>query len=107
MVAHRQGIRGPISDPAKRARPMAAWRASSGHFPGGYAVTNSGAKPNFYVRNSSPPCVHGLRTRPRLFPPRPGLFLTAAHAAVDCTFGGRGYIEPASLPGLTRQSIFD
>src|SRR5258708_40213085 len=70
---------------------MAAWRASSGHFPDGYAVTNCSTKPDFYVRNSSPPCVQGLRTRPRLFPPRPGLFLTAAHAAVDCTFGGCSY----------------
>src|SRR5262249_2958508 len=30
--------------------------------------------PIFYARNSSPPCVQGLHVRPRLFPPRPGLF---------------------------------
>jgi hypothetical protein len=64
--------------------------------------------PIFYVRNSSPPCVQGLRVRPRLFPPRPGLFSTAAHAdviahaAAAATFPGASGFRSGSISGRAK-----
>src|SRR5258707_769018 len=74
MVAHRQGIRGAISDPVKRARPMAAWRASSGHFPDGYAVTNSRAKPNFLCAQFLPSLRARASYEAPAVPPTAGAF---------------------------------
>ena len=45
----------------------------------------------FYVRNSSPPCVQGFVRGPGCSPHGRGFFFDSPHAAVDCAFGGRGY----------------